>query len=130
MRVFLLYLLGLSSGFTFPKMRTTSVKLKAQKTSTLGREYWTISDLYDNIKRNNVEIAAFLDSGKKIKVLDKNGYTHVINTMENNIVSLEDLLTKNCTFSNTDQEVKTSYTLGLRRTAFGTKILLHNNHIL
>ncbi len=31
MRVFLLCLLGFCSGFTFPKMRTTSVKLKAQK---------------------------------------------------------------------------------------------------
>jgi cell division protease FtsH len=80
-------------------MRLTNFKLEAQKASqkesVSSREYWTISDLYKNIKDNNVEVAAFLDSGKKIKVLDKNGYTHVINTMENNIVSLEDLLTKN-----------------------------------
>lgn len=85
---------SLCNSFVLPVKANRRVTLK-KANSQPEKEFWTISDLYRNIKENKVEVAAFLNDGSKIKVSDKNGYSHVINTMPNNVVSLEDLLSKN-----------------------------------
>ena len=92
MKVFIIgILLNLSTCFTTLKKKKQPV---LRSVNSNIKEFWTISDLYKNIKENKVEIAAFLDDGSKIKVLDKTGYSHVINTMPNNVESLEKLLSK------------------------------------
>ncbi len=58
-------------------------------------EFWTISDLYTNIKNRQVNLAAISNKNDKIKVLDVNGKSHIISILESEIPHLEKLMQKN-----------------------------------
>ena len=58
-------------------------------------EFWTISDLYTNIKQKKVNLAAISNKNDQIKVLDVYGKSHVISILESEIPILENLMQKN-----------------------------------
>lgn len=90
-------LITIGRGFLLPRIPNKKLKLYGNTNPEKNpeAEFWTISDLYKNIKDGKVSVAAFANDGTKIRVMDKYGFNHVINTMQNNIEPLEELMSKN-----------------------------------
>ena len=90
---------GLLSSLTIPSVavaeETNIDKSNNENDNDNLNEFWTISDLYTNIKQKKVNLAAISNKNDQIKVLDVYGKSHVISILESEIPILENLMQKN-----------------------------------
>jgi len=88
---------GLLSSVIIPSVAVaeeTNIDKSNNENDNLN-EFWTISDLYTNIKQKKVNLAAISNKNDQIKVLDVYGKSHVVSILESEIPILENLMQKN-----------------------------------
>jgi len=61
----------------------------------VNKQYWSLSDLYDNIERKKISVAAIGNEGSFVDVLDINNNRHTIDILPSDVNNIENLLRKN-----------------------------------
>ena len=61
----------------------------------VNKEYWSLSDLYQNVERNKVVVAAIANDGTFIDVMDINNNRHTIDVLPTDITNIESVFLKN-----------------------------------
>ena len=61
----------------------------------VNKQYWSLSDLYDNIERKKISVAAIGNEGSFVDVLDINNNRHTIDILPSDVTHIENLLIKN-----------------------------------
>ena len=61
----------------------------------VNKQYWSLSDLYDNIEKKKISVAAIGNEGSFVDVLDINNNRHTIDILPSDVNNIENLLRKN-----------------------------------